>query len=252
MDDYKDIAEGFSLGGLVTTQSKTTTAAVEIINVSEEVNNGLNQITFFGHSAPNVTDIDIGFVSDPVNGYDNQGRYPLVVMNGCNSGNIYNDNYIFGEDWIITPNKGSTAVIAHASYGFSNILDVWSDLFYQIGYGDLNYMDNSIGEIMQETGRIMSEQVAGFDNYYYIAQIQQMGLLGDPAIKLFGTQLPDYEMDKNNVEAVGLTDLGVTAEADSFALKVGVPNFGAYIDNPVEIAIRRTLPDQKPLLITIH
>lgn len=243
VDGYKGIAEGTYLGGSVTTQSKTTSTAVEFINVSEEVNNGLNQITFFGHSAPNVTDIDIGFVSDPVNGYANKGKYPLVMMNGCNAGNIYGDSYIFGEDWIFTPDKGSTGVIANTSYGFSNILNVWTDLFYAIGYGDLNYMDKSVGTIMQEVGRDMSEQLGGSTNYYYIAQIQQMGLHGDPAIPLFGTQLPDYEISNNNVEPIGLTELGVTSEADSFALQLGVRNFAAYINEPLEVFVRRTLPD---------
>ena len=243
VDSYKGIAESYFLGGNVTTQSKSTTSSVEFVNVTEEVNNGLNQITFFGHSAPNITDIDIGFVSDPVNGYTNKGKYPLVVMNGCNAGNIYGDSYIFGEDWILTPDKGSTGVIAHTSYGFSTILNVWSNLFYSMGYGDLNYMDKSVGVIMQNVGKNMSEQLGGTINYYYIAQIQQMGLHGDPAINLFGTQLPDYELSKNNVEPVGLTDLGVTAEADSFALRLGVRNFAAYINQPLEVFVRRTLPD---------
>ena len=248
VDGYKNVAENYFLGGSVTTQSKTTSAAVEFINVSEEVNNGLNQITFFGHSAPNVTDIDIGYVSDPVNGYDNKGRYPLVVMNGCNAGNIYSDDYIFGEDWILTPDKGSTDVIAHSSYGFSNILNVWSNLFYSIGYGDINYMDKSIGEIMNEVGRQMSLLIGGNINYYYITQIQQMSLHGDPAIKLFGTQQPDYEISSTNVEAVGLTDLGVTAEADSFALHLGVRNFAAYINDSLEVFVRRTLADNTTII----
>lgn len=244
VDSYKSIASGNYLGGETTTVSKTTSTTVEFINVSEEVNAGLNQITFFGHSAPNITDIDIGFVSDPVNGYNNKGKYPIIVMNGCNAGNIYNDSYIFGEDWVLTPDKGATDVIAHSSYGFSNILNVWTSLFYSVGYGDINYMDQSIGNIMQEVGKQMSAQLGGVVNYYYIAQIQQMGLQGDPAIKLFGTQLPDYEISSNNIEEVGLTSLGITAEADSFALNLAVRNFSAYLNDSLEVVVRRTLPDQ--------
>ena len=244
VDGYKSIAEGFNLGGEVTTQSKSTSATFEFINVSKEVNKGLNQITFFGHSAPLVTDVDIGFVSDSENGYNNKGKYPLVVMNGCNAGNIYGDTLIFGEDWVLTPDKGATDVIAHSSYGYSNILNVWSNLFYTIGYGDINYMDKSIGEIMQEVGNQMSMQIGSTVNYFYITQIQQMGLQGDPAIKLFGTRLPDYEISGDNVEAVGLTSLGVTAEADSFALYMAVRNFSAYLNDSLEVVVRRTLPDQ--------
>ena len=122
VDGFKAVAEDLYLGGNVSTVSKATTATVEFINVSETVNEGLNLITFFGHSAPNVTDIDIGFVSDPANGYNNQGKYPIVLMNGCNSGNIYDPNYIFGEDWIATANLVATAVIAHTSFCFPSSL----------------------------------------------------------------------------------------------------------------------------------
>ncbi len=238
VDGYANISKGFYLGGETATQSKTTSAPVEFINVSNVVNAGLNQITFFGHSAPNVTDIDIGFVSDPANGYNNKGRYPLVLMNGCNAGNIYNDDYIFGEDWILTPNLGATAVIAHTSFGFSTLLNSWSNLFFSIGYADINYMDKSIGIITKEVGKQMA---AISTNPFYITQIQQMALHGDPAIKLFGTQLPDYEIDNSNVQPIELTNQGITAEADSFALELGIRNFAAYLNDSLEVFVRRTL-----------
>ncbi len=240
VDGYANIAKGFYLGGETTTQSKTTSIPVEIINVSDEVNSGLNQITFFGHSAPNVTDIDIGFVSDSEYGYNNKGKYPLVLMNGCNAGNIYNDDYIFGEDWILTPNLGSTAVIAHTSFGFSTLLNTWSTLFFSMGYGDINYMDKSIGALINDVGK---EMAAISTNVFYITQIQQMGLHGDPAIKLFGTRLPDYEISSSNVQPIELTNQGITAEADSFALVLGTRNFAAYLKDSLDVFVRRTLQD---------
>ncbi len=238
VDGYANTAKGFYLGGNTTTQSKTTSAPVEFINVSNEVNSGLNQITFFGHSAPNVTDIDIGFVSDPANGYNNKGKYPLVLMNGCNAGNIFNDDYIFGEDWILTPNLGSTAVIAHTSFGFSTLLNTWSNLFFSLGYGDINYMDKSIGLIMNDVGKKMA---AISTSSFYITQIQQMGLHGDPAIKLFGTQLPDYEILPSNVQPIELTNKGITSDADSFGLALVVRDFAAYLNDSLEVFVRRTL-----------
>ncbi len=238
VDGYANIAKGFYLGGETTTVSKTTSAPVEFINVSSEINSGVNQITFFGHSAPNVTDIDIGFVSDPANGYNNKGKYPMVVMNGCNIGNIYIDDYIFGEDWILTPNLGSIAIIAHTSFGFSSILNIWSNLFFSLGYGDIYYMDKSIGFIINEVGKQMA---AISTSPFFITQIQQMGLHGDPAIKLFGTQLPDYEINNTNVQPIELTSQGITAEADSFALALNVRNFAAYLNDSLDVFVRRTL-----------
>jgi hypothetical protein len=241
VDGFKAIAEDVYLGGEVATVSKATTSSSEYINVSTEVNNGLNLITFFGHSAPNVTDIDIGFVSDPVNGYDNKGKYPMILMNGCNAGNIYNDNYIFGEDWIATANKGATVVIAHTSFGFPSQLRLYSSLFYTVAYADTTFLLSSIGEVQKETGRLMAALASGSPGYTFITQIQQMGLQGDPAVSLFGTRLPDYEINADNIELVGLTNLGITAEADSFAIKIGARNFGTYYLDSLEVAVTRTL-----------
>ena len=243
VDSYKAIAEDIYLGGQVATVSKATTAVVEFINVADEVNNGLNLITFFGHSAPNVTDIDIGFVSDPANGYNNKGKYPVIVMNGCNAGNIYGDSYIFGEDWIASADKGATAVIAHTSFGYTFTLRIWSGFFYEIAYGDSSFIDRSLGEIIQEVGHRILDYTGPNPSYFYLTQIQQMGLQGDPAIRLFGTKIPDYELNENNVEAVGLTEFGISSAADSLALALGVRNFGAYLPDSLEVAIRRTLPN---------
>jgi Peptidase family C25 len=241
VDGFKAVAEDLYLGGRVSTVSKATTATVEFINVSDEVNKGLNLITFFGHSAPNVTDIDIGFVSDPVNGYNNQGRYPMILMNGCNAGNIYDPNYIFGENWIATPNKGATVVIAHTSFGFPFSLKYWSDTFYTVAYADSTFMQKSVGEIQIEVGKRVLDFTGPNPSYNYITQIQQMGLQGDPAVKLFGTNIPDYEINANNVQTISLTNKGITAEADSFAIALGVRNFGAYIDDSLEVYISRRL-----------
>ncbi len=241
VDGFKAVAEDVYLGGKVSTVSKATTATVEFINVSGEVNQGLNLITFFGHSAPNVTDIDIGFVSDPVNGYNNKGKYPMIVMNGCNAGNIYEDTYIFGEDWMATADKGATAVIAHTSFGYAFTLKLWSDLFYTVAYADTSFIEKTVGNILLEVGKRVLDFTGPNPPYIYLTQIQQMGLQGDPALKVFGTKLPDYEINLNNIGPVSLTERGITSEADSFALAIGVRNFGAYIPQNLEVAVRRTL-----------
>ncbi len=241
VDGFKAVAEDIYLGGRVSTVSKATTAIVEFINVSDEVNGGLNLITFFGHSAPNVTDINIGKVSNPANRYNNKGKYPMILMNGCNAGNIYDDTYIFGEDWIATADKGATAVIAHTSFGFPFSLKVWSDNFYAVAYADSNFIEKSVGEIQIEVGKRVLAFTGPNPSYIYITQIQQMGLQGDPAVKVFGSYVPDYEINLNNTETISLTQQGITSEADSFAIVLGVRNFGAYIEDSLDVSIRRTL-----------
>lgn len=243
VDGFKATAEDHYLGGKVVTVSKATTASVEFINVSKEVNEGLNLITFFGHSAPNVTDIDIGFASDPSNGFSNQDKYPVVLMNGCNAGNIYNDNFIFGEDWIATPDKGSIAVIAHTSFGYPFTLKKWSDTFYQTAYADTAFLGKSIGVIQKEVGRQLSDFIGGSLNYFWVTQIQQMDMQGDPAVTLFGTRLPDYSLSSDDIKSVSVTPEGLTSGADTIGLQLVVKNFGAFQNDSLDIFISRTLQD---------
>jgi len=135
LDGFKSIAEDVHLGGKTITFQKQNRETVEFINVSKVINEGINLVTFFGHSAPNIIDIDIGFVTAEENGYNNQGKYPVFLMNGCNAGAIYNHSLIFGEDWMLAANKGGIGFIAHSSFGFPLQLRTYSKLFYDVAYG---------------------------------------------------------------------------------------------------------------------
>jgi hypothetical protein len=74
VDDFKRMAEGTYLGAKVSTFSKRSDNAVELINIADQVNKGTSLITFFGHSSIGFTDIEIGYVSDPLQGYHNKGQ----------------------------------------------------------------------------------------------------------------------------------------------------------------------------------
>ncbi|WP_332913882.1 C25 family cysteine peptidase [Algoriphagus boritolerans] len=65
LNGFKAIAEGPFLGGNVTTYRKRSNSVVEAIDISGDLNEGRSMLTFFGHGAPTVIDIEIGFASDP-------------------------------------------------------------------------------------------------------------------------------------------------------------------------------------------
>ena len=102
---------------------------IQHINVAEQVNNGVNLITFFGHSSATTTDFDIGYVSDPILGYSNKGKYPMLLMNGCNVGSFFIQYTLFGEDWVLAKDKGATGFIGHSAYGFTNLLKKYTGRF---------------------------------------------------------------------------------------------------------------------------
>ena len=246
VDEFKAVAENDFLGGDVVTQSKQTNAAVELINVAEEVNSGVSLITFFGHSAPTLTDIDIGKVSDPLLGYDNKGRYPAILVNGCNAGNIFSTSITFGEDWIITKDLGSLNFLAHAATGFSGDLKNWTDNFYGIAYGDSTYIDQPFGLIHKEVTRQFMDGNSTIPRQ--VAQAQQMILQGDPFVKLFGADLPDFEINDDNLFLTTFDGSAVTALTDSFQVGMIVRNFGRTTLDSLSVTISRTLSDGSQIL----
>jgi hypothetical protein len=240
LNEFAAVAENYHLGGSVKAIAKQSTD-IEIINVADEVNKGLSLITFFGHSAPQQLDFDIGFVTDPVLGYNNKGKYPVLLMNGCSAGSFFLNASIFGENWMNTSNKGAIGVIAHSSFGFPYTLKNYSSLFYEVAYGDSLFIRKGLGDIQKEVAKRYLQQFE--ESPASITQVQEMVLLGDPAIRLFGAGKPDYEIQENNISVVSFTGETITALTDSFQLKIVVRNFGIAEDQKLRIAVTRTLQD---------
>ncbi|MCV9389527.1 C25 family cysteine peptidase [Reichenbachiella ulvae] len=119
---FATIAVDKILGGESVLISKNNNSAVELINISEEINDGVMTVTFFGHSSGSISDIEIGLVSDPSFGYSNKGKYPTFMVNGCKSGDFFSENdESFGVDWILTPDLGAISFMAHSDLGFPTI-----------------------------------------------------------------------------------------------------------------------------------
>ncbi|MFY0651963.1 MAG: hypothetical protein JXQ96_08025 [Cyclobacteriaceae bacterium] len=240
-EQFEQIATGPLMGASVTKTSKKTNDAVEFINITKEINEGVSLITFFGHSGASVTDIEVGIVSDPAFGYDNKGRYPIFLVNGCNAGDFFGTGESFGIDWILTPDLGALGFMAHSSIAFSGNLRNYSKLFYEVAYADENFFAQSLGKIRQEIAR--RYQVNYGDNFFSASQIQQFVMQGDPAIKVFGAEKPDLDIVEENLTTETYTSSPLLAAVDSFYFDIDVKNYGKYSAEPFFVTIKRTLPN---------
>ncbi|MEO1253691.1 MAG: C25 family cysteine peptidase, partial [Bacteroidota bacterium] len=236
-----DVVEEDFIGGRTFNTGKETSDAVEFVDVTDRVNQGVGYITFFGHSSGTVTDIEIGRVSDPTFGFSNRGKYPLFLVNGCQAGEIYGKDETFGEDWMLTPSLGAIGFIAHSSFALSTTLRRWSNLFYTIGFADDVFIGETVGNIIVE----VSKQYLSLhgDSDLNLTQVQQMTLQGDPAYKIFGAEFPDYQIDQNSLKASAIDGEQILATQDSFKIDVIVKNFGRTVEDALLIQTNRTLPD---------
>lgn len=241
LESYQTIAEDLYLGGSVKAQAKNTTNVGELINISEEVNNGLNLITFFGHSSPETNDFEVGFVTNPALGYNNPGKYPMFLINGCNAADFFTTAIRFGEDWVLASNKGATGFMAHTSFGYANTLRLYSDFFYRVAFADSVFIRKGVGDIQKEVARrYMDGQFPSEGN---LTQVSQMLLLGDPAVNVFGAAKPDYEVNNNNVFAESNDGEPITALSESFTLNIITQNFGRAKEDSIHVRVTRIFND---------
>jgi hypothetical protein len=240
MQDFQAVAEDTYLGGKVSALAKHS-KEIQLINIAQQVNSGLNLITFFGHASPTLLDFELGYVTDPVQGYNNKGKYPTLLMNGCQVGAFFLPYTLFGEDWLVARDKGAIGFIAHSGYGFIGTLRKYSQTFYEVGYKDATYIGKGLGDIQKETARrYMATTSPSTSN---ITQVQQMVLLGDPAVQLFGAKKADLEINESHVTFHSYEPRPIDALSDSFAVKIIVRNFGLATKDTVRIEILRTLND---------
>jgi len=240
INDFTDIVENGIVGGKGINISKETSEAVEQINVVDEINNGTLLVTFFGHSSAGGADIRIGNASDPSIGYNNKGRYPFFYVNGCNSGNFFLLNDSWGVDWVLTPQLGAIGFMSHSRLALSSDLKRQADIFFEVAFNDNDFIGKEIGIIKAEVGRRYLEQYGTSSRH--LAQVRQLCLQGDPAIKLF-TNKPDFDIQNTDLSIKGFNNESVTARSDSFLIEMNIRNFGRSVKDSLKIQVTRNYSD---------
>jgi len=252
INHYTQLAENDYMGCNVETLNKLSTNPTEYVDIRNQVNEGKLLVTIYGHSSPNGSNFHIGHPQDPSYGFVNKGKYPMIIMNGCNSGRIFENEfqnghgspapqyYTIGEKWTLTKDKGAVLFWAHAQLGYTSTLYTHTANFYET-LSDKNFINKTVGEVIQEACR-KSMQRSG-RNPIMIANIQQFILQGDPALRLFKESKPDYYIGDTRISMFEPNENKVTARAERFSLELDISNLGLAPLDDFEIQVQRTLPN---------
>lgn len=231
MNTFKNIFEDTLMGGhIISTFKKTTTAPIQT-SISDSVklliNNGLGLIGYFGHGSPSGFDIAI----ENVNDYNNSGKYPVFIVNGCYAGNIFlPNNASVSENWIFASQKGAIDFIASTSLGFAGYLYFYSYDFYK----NLSYYTygKGIGVPIQKT----IENASLSTDIYKQITAMDITLHGDPAVKLWSGNLPDYTITNADVT------FDTQTYPDSIGVIINIKNLGKAINDNFLVKITRIFP----------
>ncbi len=232
LNEYAAIAEDTPAGMFTSLLRKsddlpvTTTLKDKII---EKVNDGITLLTYFGHGAADILEVDIGEPQE----YHNTGKYPFMYFAGCILGNCYTDGSM-GERFLFYDSAGALVWLAGTNYGFQTELHQFNLSFYTNCFR--KHYGESIGKILHEA---MTLYAAGTIDIWKEMQCLQFNLQGDPAIRFYSIPRPDYEITPANVS---YSPMPIHTQVDSLTLSVTAFNWGRAIQDSVVLQVIHTYP----------
>jgi len=243
MQGYQQQLSDSLFGARVKTFCKTTTnigqesASLEVAKAFEE---GLSVVHYFGHSSASTLEFNI---NDPET-YNNQGKYPVFLVNGCNAGNFFaydlgrlSTSKTLTEKFILSKQRGGIAFVASSNYGIVNYLNIYVDaLFDKMVRQDYGL---SLGETIRDVMARML-QITGQDDFYGRMHSEQITIHGDPAIKFNTFPKPDYAIEEPQISV----EPGFLTIAETkYDIGIKVHNLGQTSGDSLMVKVTRVFPN---------
>lgn len=239
--NHAQIAKGRIMGASVKSFNKQGNSIVEFIDIVDLINEGTSVVNIFGHSSIQGADIDIGRPSEQ--SYRNKGKYPLISINGCYAGNLFETSFSVNEDWVLSADRGAIAFMANVDEGLPSRMNQFISNWYQTMFADSAFFGKPIGLIHQEFVKdYIRSQTSSFDTIL----AEQMTLHADPAFVLFGPKATDYQINDQNLK---LLTPSPTAALANLQIQAIISNYGQVPKDSMVVGIWRILPDNSRMLI---
>ncbi|MCR6720915.1 MAG: C25 family cysteine peptidase [Chitinophagaceae bacterium] len=191
LQGHQRIIEDTMYAANVHTFSKTTADAVEqvaSVRLGKLFEEGIGVLTYFGHSSSNALEFNL----DNPQAYNNPGKYPVMIVMGCNAGSFYNftvgrltTTETISEKFVFAENRGAIAFLASTHLGIIHYLDIYNTRMYRAL--SRSHYGATIGEIMGEAIR-QTFALTTENDFYARFQCEQFTLHGDPALRFYNSE----------------------------------------------------------------
>lgn len=218
----EDIIESSNFGGNVNTFYKINSDPVDnsaAEYISNLIHDGLSIITFFGHSAPGIFDINL----ENVDNYNNAPKFPVLLSFGCYSGNIHLGNYTLANDYVLKPNKGMSSFIGSSWNAYVGPLSSYGKSFYKI-YGESD-ASRRLGDVTRDALKL------SFSKSFR----ELLTLHGDPCLGIYSFDAPDYTPDHKTAK---VNSEIIDAYNETFQFCTDIVNLGKHEDPTLEVSIK--------------
>ena len=211
------------------------------IKIDKELNDGLSLITYFGHGSDTQFDLNLGDVTDPTNNYNNTNKYPMLFYNGCAAAALFGSRPTFGENWLLTPDRGAVGLMGETGYGYPGPLLVAQDSLYGLLLNDPQWYGKPVAEVHSEMARRLQADVS-FMSYGDIAIEQLLSTVwhADPVLKVYSPALPDFQTSDAQLSISSVDGNEVKATSPKFVLNIAVSNPGNFCTRFDSLEVRVT------------
>ncbi len=205
-----------------------------LTDVTDRIADGVSLMTYFGHASPTNSGFEINL--DEASNWGNTGKYPLMLVNSCYNGNIFQLGNSKSEEFVQVADLGAIGYIASVSVGVDVYLNIYSQKLYE-HISKLSYSSN-IGSSIRSTIQDLETQFAA-NNLYMEATCQQMALNGDPMVKPNWHERPEIELLP---EYVTFSPTEFNLSVDSITMNVMLKNLGRSITDTFNLEVTRAFP----------
>ncbi len=237
MNTMRDIISDSLFGANVSSVYKTNSNPLDptiLTEITDRISEGVTLMTYFGHASENNSGFEINL--DQPSNWNNLGKYPIMLVNACYNGNIYQYSNSYSEIFVQEPLYGAIGYIASVNVGYDVYLNQYSNRLYN------QFTKYSYGKTIAENMKLNIESMenpSNVDNLYLETTCTQMLLHGDPMLHLNWHTKPEIELLPENV---WFTPENPDLTVDSIEVHINLKNLGRSITDTFSIEIIRDFP----------
>jgi len=242
MYGYQQVISDTSYGAKVYTLCDGNAAAVAQVPpgfITTLFNNGFSMLDYFGHSSNTTLAYDL----DNPAAYDNQGKYPVFYLNGCDAGDFFVFDTLrfvgsqtISESYVLARERGAIACVASTHLGIVNYLNILLTALYDqmatVDYG------KPISVLEKDALQALVNAAPG--DFFARQHAEQMSVHGDPALKMNQESLPDYDVESSQVV---INPTFVSVSSSTFTVKARFYNLGKSVRDSISVLVTRKYPN---------
>lgn len=249
VNNYKNIIEDTFSGNQITVLCSTGGSSTGLSGTKalrEGFANGINTLTYFGHSSSTTLEFNL---EDP-DAYNNTGKYPFFSVMGCYAGDLFQYDLArfstlstISEKYTLIKQKGGIAFLASTHFGEAIVLSNYMDLYFK-RLANKDY-GASIGKLNADA---LSDLIQLYGTYDFLARThgEQINLHGDPALVVSYASKPDFDIEESFIK---VSPNPVSVADQTFKLQIKYFNLGKATNDSMHLEVKRVLPNGVVTLI---